>query len=193
MNTYNDLPVYQLVINENDDTGVDYVALVNTPAIERNFHAFNERIKFTADNVRKIVTGPAMIPNQLIYRRDDKFGEYYVTYDKPTIEKIALKWMRNNYNNNVNIEHKTPVEGVYMFETFITDSERGIMPPKGFEDCEDGTWFLSYKLENEDAWKGVEDGSFKGLSVEGDFIHAPYQAKKHDLEITLIDEILSML
>jgi hypothetical protein len=193
MNTYNDLPVYQLVINETDETGVDYVALVNTPAIERNFHAFNNRQQFSADSARRIITGALMIPNQLIYRRDEKMGEYYVTYDKATVEKIALKFMANQYSTNVNVEHKTPIDGVFMFESFITDSSRGINAPKGFEDCVEGTWFGSYKVDNADAWKEVEAGNFRGFSVEGDFIHAPYKASKHDLELTLIDEILAML
>jgi hypothetical protein len=194
MNTFNDLPIYSLVINDESETGVDYVALVKAPAIERNFQAFADRVKFSADDARKIVTGPLMIPNQLIFRRDEQFGEYYVTYDKDTVEKIALKFMANSLHLNVNKEHKTPVDGVFMFESFLTDSSRGINAPKGFEDCAEGTWFGSYKVENEAVWKDVMEGNFKGFSVEGDFIHAPYQAKKEfSAEVVLIDEILAML
>ena len=97
-----ELPIYKLVINpEDEDTGVEFVALVNTPAIERNFHAFKSQ-KFTADDEKRIVTGPLMIPDQLIYRRDNSFGEYYVTYDAEMVKKIAEKFMRNQNSNNVN-------------------------------------------------------------------------------------------
>ena len=43
-----ELPVYKLVINENDETGVDFVSLVTSPAIERNFVYFKEE-KFFND------------------------------------------------------------------------------------------------------------------------------------------------
>jgi len=194
MNTYNDLPVYSLVVNDEESTGVDFVALVNAPAIERNFHAFNNRMKFTSNEEKRLVTGPLMIPDSMIFRRDEKFGEYYVTYTAETIKKIAEKFMQNQYISNVNTEHKTPIKDVFMIESFITDGDRGISAPKGFEDCPEGTWFGTYKVNNEDVWNQVKDGTFKGFSVEGDFIHAPFQASKQlPLEVILIDEILSML
>lgn len=194
MNTYNDLPVYSLVVNDEEGTGVDFVALVNAPAIERNFQAFNNRVKFTTNEDKRLVTGPLMIPDSMIFRRDEKFGEYYVTYTAETIKKIAEKFMQNQYISNVNTEHKTPVKDVFMIESFITDVDRGIGSPKGFEDLPEGTWFGTYKVNNEGVWNQVKDGTFKGFSVEGDFIHAPFQASKQlPLEVILIDEILSML
>ncbi len=90
MNTYNDLPVYSLVVNDDEGTGVDFVALVNAPAIERNFHAFNNRMKFTSNEEKRLVTGPLMIPDSMIFRRDEKFGEYYVTYTAETIKKKRI-------------------------------------------------------------------------------------------------------
>lgn len=190
-----ELPVYKLVINpEDEDTGVEFVALVNTPAIERNFHAFKSQ-KFTADEEKRIVTGPLMIPDQLIYRRDNSFGEYYVTYDAEMVKKIAEKFMRNQNSNNVNKEHKDQVDGVFMFETFLKDSSRGISAPKGFEDLPEGTWFGSYKVYNDEVWKDVKDGTFKGFSVEGEFLHQPHPMNfGKNVELTaLLDEIISLL
>lgn len=190
-----ELPIYKLVINpEDEDTGVDFVALVNMPAIERNFQAFKSH-QFTADEEKRIVTGPLMIPDQLIYRRDNSFGEYYVTYDAEMVKKIAEKFMRNQNSNNVNKEHKTPVDGVFMFETFLKDSSRGISAPKGFEDLPEGTWFGSYKVYNDEVWNQVKDGTFKGFSVEGEFLHQAHESKftKNVDVIALIDEIISVL
>jgi hypothetical protein len=56
-----------------------------------------------------------------------------------------------------------------MYESFITDSERGILAPKGFPKVPEGSWFASYKVDNDDVWAKVLDGSFKGFSVEGVF------------------------
>lgn len=190
-----ELPIYKLVINpEDEDTGVEFVALVNTPAIERNFQAFKSQ-KFTADEEKRIVTGPLMIPDQLIYRRDNSFGEYYVTYDAEMVKKIAEKFMRNQNSNNVNKEHKDQVDGVFMFETFLKDSSRGISAPKGFEDLPEGTWFGSYKVYNDEVWNDVKDGTFKGFSVEGEFLHQPHESKfSKNVELTaLLDEIISLL
>jgi len=40
---------------------------------------------------------------------------------------------------------------------------------KGFEDVKDGSWFGSFKVENEDVWELVKEGKLKGFSVEGVF------------------------
>jgi hypothetical protein len=36
------LPIYKLIINPEDETGVEFVSLVTKPAIERDFQYFNE-------------------------------------------------------------------------------------------------------------------------------------------------------
>jgi hypothetical protein len=61
------------------------------------------------------------------------------------------------------------VEGVTMFESWIVDEKRGIKAMKGFEDVKDGSWFGSFKVENEDVWELVKEGKLKGFSVEGVF------------------------
>ena len=73
------------------------------------------------------------------------------------------------YQNNVNLMHDAIVDGVFEIESYIIDRDRGIMPPKGFEDVADGSWFLSYYIENEDVWQKVKSGEFKGFSIEGFF------------------------
>jgi hypothetical protein len=62
------------------------------------------------------------------------------------------------------------VEGVYMFESFIIDKQRGISAPAGFDNIPDGSWFGSYKIENDEVWNLIKAGTFKGFSVEGFFL-----------------------
>ena len=122
------------------------------------------------DEEKRIVTGAAMIADLPIYRRDDVRGEYYVVFDKESIFKIAKKWARGNKYDAVNTHHKTPIaDGVSLFESYIIDRERGVMPPKGFEEVADGSWFVSYLIDNEEVWAKVKSGEFKGFSVEGVF------------------------
>ena len=61
------------------------------------------------------------------------------------------------------------VDGVTMFESWIVDEKRGIKPMKGYEDVNDGSWFGSFKVENDDVWELVKDGKVRGFSVEGIF------------------------
>jgi hypothetical protein len=186
------LPVYKLDINEFDEeTGIDFVSLVENAAIQKDFLAFSETpIKFAIqDEEKRIVTGAAMIADLPIYRRDDIRGEYYVVFDKESIFKIAKKWARSNQYNSVNAHHKTPImNGVSLFESYIIDRERGVMPPKGFEEVADGSWFVSYLIDNDEVWSKVKSGEFKGFSVEGVF---DFPEDQEEQLIEQMKEILS--
>jgi hypothetical protein len=121
---------------------------------------------------KQIISGPAMIPNQSIYRRGKDGEEYNVVFSKETIQKIVERYFKNQYNSNFNIQHKKNMlaEGVYLIESFIIDSMRGIKAPEGFEDLPDGSWFISCKVDNEEIWNDyIKSGKFKGFSVEGLF------------------------
>lgn len=130
---------------------------------------FSTNLSFSVQSEdQRIVSGPLMIADLPIYRRDEE-GEYYVTFTSEEIKKIVQKFFKKGYQAKVNIEHGKPAQGVYMFESYIIDRERGVNPPKGFEDVANGSWFGSFKVENESLWSKVKDGTFKGFSVEGLF------------------------
>jgi len=181
-----DLPVYLLDISEdmNDDAEVDYVALVDRPAIQKNWNAFKNQQRFeVVSEDKRIISGPLMLADVPIFRSDATYGDYYVVFSKDTIFKIAQKFFKRGYQSNVNLMHSpnAQVEGVTMFESFITDQSRGILPMKGFEDAPDGSWFGSFKVDNEQVWSDVKEGKFKGFSVEGLFTYKtkPRHAKMH--------------
>jgi len=118
-----------------------------------------------------IITGPLMIPQQLIYRNSEQFGEHYVKFSVDTIKQIAIKFSKKGYQKNVNLMHEADmqVEGLTMFESFISDSKRGIKPMEAFKDLPDGTWFGSFYVENPKVWELIKKGEVKGFSVEGMF------------------------
>jgi hypothetical protein len=134
-----------------------------------------------------------MLADTPIYRNDQN-GEYYVTFTKDTIEKIAQKFFKKGYQSNVNLMHDEAlaVEGVTMYESFIVDSSRGVMAMKGFEDAPEGSWFGSFKVENESVWNKIKSGEFKGFSVEGIF---NYKKEKQPMSVeeSLWSEICSIL
>ncbi len=86
-----ELPLYKLVISDDDsdETGVTAVALVDKPAIEMNWQAFTKHQIFkTVNPEKRIISGPLMVADQKIYRKDDQLGEYNVMFDAPTILEI---------------------------------------------------------------------------------------------------------
>lgn len=149
---------------------------------------FSTNLNFAVQSEdQKIVSGALMIADLPIYRKDQD-GEYYVMFSKEEIKKIVQRFFKKGYQAKVNIEHGKPAEGVYMFESYIIDRDRGVNPPKGFEDVADGSWFGSFKIENNDLWSKVKDGTFKGFSVEGLFKYE----KAGDM-MTKDDEIMSQI
>jgi hypothetical protein len=162
-----ELPVYLMTIDEVDE-GVSYVALVESPAIERPFQAFSkEKMRFTETGEKRVLTGPLMLADTPIIRRDKTRGEYYVIFQKETIRKMVQKYFKQGNQHNVNAEHSTELDGVYMFESYLIDRERGINPPNGYEDAKDGSWFGSFKVENDKVWEDRDQ--FTGFSIEGYF------------------------
>lgn len=142
-----------------------------------------------------IITGALMIPQQLIYRNSEQFGEHYVKFSVETIKQIAIKFSKKGYQKNVNIMHEADmqVEGVTMFESFISDSKRGIKPMEAFKDLPDGTWFGSFYVENPKVWELVKSGEVKGFSVEGMFDYeAPQKPMSEDeKQLAELREILN--
>jgi hypothetical protein len=192
-----DLPVYLLDISEDmdDNAEVDYVALVDRPAIQKNWNAFKNQQRFeVVSEDKRIISGPLMLADVPIFRSDATYGDYYVVFSKDTIFKIAQKFFKRGYQSNVNLMHSpnAQVDGVTMFESFITDESRGILPMKGFEDAPDGSWFGSFKVDNDEVWNDVKEGKFKGFSVEGLFTYKTKPNKEQEL-MNAIKEILQMV
>lgn len=187
------LPIYKLTISENDkeESEVNFIALVDSPAIESNWMAFNKKLDFAKNPDRRIISGAAMIADLPIYRKDESMGEYYVVFDKETIEKIVMKFFRKGYNSNVNIMHdnKKVVDGVYVFESMFIDHSRGIYPPKGFEDLTDGSWFVSMKVDNAKVWDNIQ--AFNGFSVEGIFQY-DFEESESDF-ISEVEKVLNSI
>lgn len=177
------------------DLEVNFIGLVEKPAIERNFLAFKEQQKFVINIEKRIVSGPAMIADLPLYRNDKELGEYYVVFDKEAIKTIVQKFSAKGYMQSFNLFHdaKQKVNDVTIFNSFISDKELGIQPMAGFEDCADGSWFITAKVNNDDVWSKVKDGTIKGFSVEGFFVYAPVAKVKMTAEqaVKRIEKILN--
>lgn len=143
---------------------------------------------------QRIISGPLMLADELIYRNNEKFGEHYVKFSADTIKQISIKFSKKKYQNNVNLMHDSNqrVDGVTMFESFIVDRKRGIMPMAEFKDVADGSWFGSFYVENDEVWQGIKEGKYRGFSVEGMFDYEqPKSAEQNALET--IEKLLNQM
>ena len=177
--TIDGIPVFQALVND-AETGMFKISLVDAPAVEKDFVAFDKARKpmmyAVEDEAKRLVLGVVMRADFPIYRRDESFGEYYIIYKADTIRQMAEKYLVEGRQNDVNIMHQenSDVEGVDMVQYFIKDTEKGIAPA-GFEDCADGTLFAEFHVVNDEVWDAIQAGSYKGFSLEGVFDLVPEQ------------------
>lgn len=162
--------IIELGIAKHHDNNVDVIKELGVIGSK-----FSTMQGFSIQNEEQhIISGPLMLADTPIYRSNSKFGEHYVTFSAETIKDIAIKFSKKGYQKNVNLMHDAnmQVEGLVMFESFIVDKARGILPMAGYEDAKDGSWFGSFYVENEQVWKLIKEGKVKGFSVEGYFDYA---------------------
>lgn len=169
-----DLDVKELSIDL--DKGIDKISLVDKPAVEVDFLYFNkneEKLQLSSlDNDKHIITGPAMIPDKLIFRINEKTKEkFYIYFTEETVRQTAELYLKQFKQDNVNIDHKDDVNNVYLFESWIVeDPENDKSKALGF-DVPKGTWMISMKVDNTDVWNNlVKEHEVNGFSIEGTFL-----------------------
>ena len=189
MKQYKGLPLFEVVFSD-EDSVFNSVAFVTAPAIEENFIRLSKQedneVKLSVDDEKRIVSGPALIPDMPIYR-DQGGRKFYITWTAETIKQMAISFFRNSRQNAGNVEHQVPVNGITYFESYIIDKERGICP-KEYENLPDGTWMLSAKVTNDEVWGLVKEGSLTGFSIDVSNVQF-----KEEKEIDTLEELLEYL
>jgi len=173
----------ELILENEDDFGVEAISLVEFPAIEEDFVALsNHKIEFKKiDEDKRIVIGLALIPNKPIYRRNGD-DEYHIYFSKDTVKKCAELYLKNQNNNEATLEHNLKAEGVSVIESWtVEDVNKDKTALYGLNAVE-GSWAVVMKIYNDEIWQDVKKGKYKGLSIEGYFADK-IEAKKQE-EIT---------
>ena len=182
--TINNLPLYELMFDDNDSTlGCSKISLVEEPAVEEFFLKFSKDVEekehksfYFKDDSKHIVTGIAMRADYPIYRNQDG-QEFYVQFSKDTIDKMMQKFMKEQRLFDISLDHNQDVRDCYLIESFIINKERGICPNE-FSDVEDGSWIISVKIENQDVWNKICSGEVKGFSIETEMIASAFSNQK---------------
>ena len=190
--------IVELVIDENDlESGIEAVSVVESPAIEENFIALkkHELELKEIDKEKRILMGAALVPNKQIYRRNDKNEEYYIYFSEDTVRKASELFLMRSNQNNATYEHEKKLNGMSVVESWIIEDEKLDKSVKHGFKLPKGTWMISMKVNNEDVWKDVKDGKVKGFSIEGYFADR-YEMKQEQIEkqetIELLKELLNV-
>jgi hypothetical protein len=166
------LPVYQITLGEDDDeTGITLISLVDNPAIEVKGYAFKEESdNYFFKNVKEkqIIVGPAMIPDMKIYRENEELGPHYVFFTKDMIEKMVEKFNRFGSNRRINLEHTNQMVDAFIVEDWIIEDPVHDKSKKyGFE-LPVGTYMVKVKVDDESFWKEqVKENGRYGFSIQG--------------------------
>tara|TARA_R110000803_G_scaffold108539_1_gene176859 strand:+ start:14982 stop:16172 length:1191 start_codon:yes stop_codon:yes gene_type:complete len=168
----------ELLIGE-DGMGlpVEAISLVKFPAIEENFLFFSKGKNTKAlslaqvDEEKRTLIGAALIPDKNIPRYDEMNDEEYdVFFSKETVKLASEMYMKNSRTNEHTLEHEVAVEDVHVVESWIvTDPDMDKSKHYGLN-LPEGSWCVRMKVENDELWSQVKEGSIRGLSIEGYFI-----------------------
>jgi hypothetical protein len=172
------LRVFEFIINpEDNEMGMKAISLVDKPAIESEYVAFNKAEKkqmyFGVDDKKYIIAGLALIPNKLIYRVDEATEEEFLGYfSAETIEVIMSKFMHESIEgttHDVNFQHNSEDKiPAHLVESFILRTPEMVDAVKamGITEATLGSWYVAYKFDNIEAYNKAIEGGFTGYSIE---------------------------
>lgn len=164
--------VVELIIDEAVDTdGIEAISIVEHPAIESDFVALSkEPIELKQmDGERRVLIGAALIPNKMIYRKNDE-EEYHIYFSQDTVRKASEMYLQKGRQNNATLEHNIALKGLGLVESWIVDDPKKDKSTLYGMTMPVGTWMVAMKVYDEDLWQEyVKTGQVKGFSIEGYF------------------------
>jgi hypothetical protein len=193
------MKIIELILDEEEiNTGVEAISIVESPAIESDFVALkNQEIKLAeVDKEKKILMGPLLIPNKPIYRNGSE-GDYYIYFSKETIEKASQMFLQNGNQSNSTLEHAKALNGLTLVESWIVEDKAKDKTALYGLDVPVGTWVGSVKVNNDKVWNEfVKTKKVKGFSIEGYFadkMEAPKEAIEEEMAEHLLSKIKTII
>lgn len=150
-------------------------------------------MQFSLDDDKRIITGPLMIPNKMIVRRNKDTNEpYYVYFSRNTIRKMAEKFLALNKHNNTDTMHNWDITtSNTLVESWISESTQHDKSFKYGFALPPGTWYVSYKVNDDDTWNRIKSGELKGFSLAGPFVEKLTNEQMDTHTLNKIKNILS--
>jgi len=142
------------------------------PSFERNVSIAK------VDEEKRIIYGIVYSPDEIDAHED------YSTADE--IEKAAHNFLRKSKTNAVDTQHNLVIaKGCTIVESAIIKGSHEYFPNE-----KDGSWYVAIKVDNDEIWKGIKDGTYTGLSMYG------FAKKEDDItksEDALFDRVMKRL
>lgn len=144
------------------------LSLVTDPAIEVDFVYLSKQKApvpvFLEGKEKHVIVGPALVPDKPIYRNQDG-EEFYITFSRETIEKMAHKFISSGSVWSFSEQHSKGLGGIAVVESWVTGSKNDKASEYGF-DVPDGTWMVMAKVNDIELWDKIKSGEVKGYSIE---------------------------
>lgn len=191
------IPVLRVIVNMDDESGIDQISFVDNPAMKEEWKLFSEKQKFSTNDDEMILYYPVVVADTPILR--DYPFDHYVVFGENEIKTMRNKLFKNNNHNRFNENHgPVKIEDTYVVESWIKLDNNDKSVKMGF-DVPNGSWFVGIKVDNEIYWnEKVKKGNFKGLSMEAFYeLDIPTdlvleQYTKTLLNMGLSDEVLEI-
>ena len=185
--------IVELILDEEQETFIEAISVVENPAIEEDFVALKDAKRFefkSLDEEKKILVGPILIPNKPIYRKNGD-EEYYIYFSRDTVQKASQLYLKQDNHHNATLEHDEKIEGLYLVESWIVENKENDKSNLYGMDVPLGTWMGAIKVENDKIWNEyVKNGKVKGFSIEGYFADKAEIDKRNNEEEELNEELL---
>ncbi len=178
--------IVELILDEDQEIGIEAISVVENPAIEEDFIALkSQEFKLAeVDKEKRILMGALLIPNKPIYRRNGE-DEYYIYFSKDTVLKASQMYLMQGKQNNSTLEHQYEINGLSLVESWIVEDKVHDKSVKYGMDLPLGTWVGAVKVNNNKIWtEFVKTGKVKGFSIEGYFadkMERPKESIKDEL------------
>ena len=192
----------ELVIKDELNDGAFAISLVNSPATEEDWKLLlsaeeEDTYQFSTkgvDEERRIVVGFALVPDKLIKRRQNG-KTFNITMSKDTVAKTAELYMRNLNLKNVTSEHKVPVKGCCVIESWVVEDVKNDKSNLYNLGATGGEWVIMMKLYNDEEYQKAIDGTYKGFSIEALYkgFEALEQSKLEQTDSEILTEVLNLI
>jgi hypothetical protein len=181
--------IIELILDEEqEETGVEAISIVENPAIEEDFIALkSDEIKLAEiSKDKKLLMGALLVPNKPIYRKTGK-EEYYIYFSKETISKASQLYLKNGNQNNSTLEHQHELSGLTLVESWIVEDKEKDKSRLYNMNVPIGTWMGTVKVNNDEVWNEyIKTNKVKGFSIEGYFadkMEGPNESVEEKMEI----------
>jgi len=196
------MKIIELILDEEqEESGIDAISIVENPAIESDFVALSKQTEFKLaqiDAEKQILLGALLIPNKTIFRTGAE-GDYYIYFSRETVAKASQLYLTRGKQNNSTLEHQHSLNGLSLVESWLVEDEVHDKSRKYGLNVPIGTWMGAVKVNNQEVWNEyVKTNKVKGFSIEGYFADKMERPKEsveekmeNDILIQKIKDILT--